>query len=138
MANFNLNKIIIGGRMTADPELKQTQSGVAVVSFNVAVNRRRNKDGQSETDFIRVTAWRGTAEFVSKFFRKGSSVCVSGQLNINKWTDNEGNQRERAEIVADEVFFVDGKNDNGGAYIPDAYTAPAKMEEVDTDEGLPF
>ncbi|MBQ2768063.1 MAG: single-stranded DNA-binding protein [Clostridia bacterium] len=137
MANFNLNKVIVGGRLTADPELKTTPNGVSVVSFSVAVNRKVGKDKEPVTDFLNVVAWRGTADFVSKYFRKGSSICVVGSLQVRKWQDKDGGNRYATEIVADEVHFVDGKNEQGGAYVPDAYNVP-QMEEVDTDEDLPF
>ena len=106
MANFNFNKVILGGRLTADPELKQTQSGIAVVSFSIAVNRRftRNSGQQTETDFFNVTAWRQTAEFVSRYFKKGSSICVVGTIQNNKWTDQQGANHYRTDIVADEVI----------------------------------
>ena len=94
MANFNLNKVILGGRLTADPELKQTQSGIAVVTFRMAVNRRfasrDNASGQQpEVDFFTVTAWRSTAEFVNRFFKKGSSICVIGSIQNRSWTDQQ-------------------------------------------------
>ncbi|MGM9683898.1 MAG: single-stranded DNA-binding protein [Eubacteriales bacterium] len=154
MANFNLNKVILGGRLTADPELKQTQSGVAVVSFSVAVNRRATKDAQQQADFFNVTAWRATAEFVSKYFRKGSSICVVGSIQNRTWTDQQGQKRYATDIVADEVMFVDSRGENGGfadnaqhSYTPDAYGAPSfssegasapKFEELKTDDDLPF
>lgn len=146
MANFNLNKVIIGGRLTADIETKVTQSGIAVASFTVAVNRKAAKDKEQQADFFNVTAWRGTAEFVAKYFRKGSSICVVGTLQNRSWTDKNGEKRYATDIVADEVNFVDGKRDAGQApspaeppiYIPGAYAyqtpAAPKFEEI----GLPF
>ncbi len=89
MANFNFNKVILGGRMVADPELKQTPSGVPVCQFSVAVNRRQ-RDGEQQADFLNVTAWQKTAEFVAKYFRKGSSICVVGRIATDSWTDKEG------------------------------------------------
>lgn len=145
MASLNLNKAIIAGRLTADPELKSTGSGVPVISFRVAVNRKyKPKDGEEQTraDFLDVTAWRGTAEFVSKYFHKGNSICVVGSIQTRTWTDQNGQKRYATEIVADEVNFVDskGENSNGGNYIPDAYqTQPApNMEALDASDGLPF
>ena len=152
MANFNFNKVILGGRLTADPELKQTQSGIAVVSFSVAVNRRFSKNAtqQSETDFFNVTAWRQTAEFVSRYFKKGSSICVVGSIQTRTWQDQQGQKRYATEVVADEAMFVDSKNEGGsyaGQYTPDAYATPSyssapaaapKFEELKTDEDLPF
>ena len=92
MANFNLNKVILGGRLTADPELKQTPNGTPVVTFSIAVNRRfqSKENAQQQTDFFNVTAWRATAEFVSRYFRKGSSICVIGSLQNRTWTDQQG------------------------------------------------
>lgn len=145
MANLNLNKVIIGGRMTADAELKQTQSGVSVTSFTVAVNRRAGKDKQPETDFLNVVAWRQSAEIVCKYFRKGSSICVVGSVQTRKWQDKDGGNRYATEIIADEILFVDSKGEAQGAsadasaYIPDAYTnAAPQMEEVSGDDDLPF
>ena len=90
MANFNFNKVILGGRLTADPELKTTQSGIAVVSFSIAVNRRyKNAAQQTEADFFNVTAWRSTAELVARYFRKGSSICVVGTIQNSTWTDQQ-------------------------------------------------
>ena len=151
MSNFNFNKVILGGRLTADPELKQTPNGVAVVSFSIAVNRIFGSGGQQQTDFFNVTAWRATAEFVSRYFHKGSSICVVGSIQNRSWTDQNGQKRYATDIIADEVQFVDSRSEgsNGassqGAYTPDAYTpsysssgmAP-KFEEIKTDDDLPF
>ncbi len=147
MANFNFNKVILGGRLTADIELKQTQSGLSVCSFSLAVNRRTGKDREQKTDFIECTAWRQTAEFLSRYFKKGSSLCIVGTLQKNDWTDKDGNKRYRVDVIVDEAMFVDSKNDaqvsgaaDGGNYIPEAYTAPVvpNFEELDTDADLPF
>ena len=154
MANFNFNKVILGGRLTADPELKTTQSGIAVVSFSIAVNRRYTKNAaqQNETDFFNVTAWRQTAEFVSRYFKKGSSICVVGTIQNNKWTDQQGATRYRTDIVADEVMFVDSRSESGNAFGGDesdafggstpSFSTPAgaapKFEEIKTDDDLPF
>ena len=111
MANFNFNKVILGGRLTADPELKTTPSGIPVTSFTVAVNRRsKNEDAQA--DFLNVTAWRQTAEFVTRYFRKGSSICVVGSIQTRSWTDQNNQKRFATEIVADEAFFVDAKSES--------------------------
>jgi single-strand DNA-binding protein len=106
-----LNTITIMGRLTRDPELRRTGSGVAVASFCLAVDRDYNpKDGgERETDFIDVTAWRGTAEFISKYFTKGSMAIVSGRLQIRNWTDKDGNKRRSAEVVADSVYFGESR-----------------------------
>ena len=105
-----LNKIILMGRLTHDPELRRTQSGTAVTSFSVACDRDfESQDGERETDFIDVVAWRSTAEFVSKYFAKGRMAVVEGRLQIRYWTDREGGKRRSAEIVADNVYFGDSR-----------------------------
>lgn len=149
MSNFNFNKTILGGRLTADPELKTTPSGVSVTSFTVAVNRRgKGKDGETQADFINVTAWRQTAEFITRFFHKASSICVVGSIQTRSWTDQQGQKHYATEVVADEAYFVDGKNDSAASataqphtYIPDNYLPPAQQaqfQEVDDNEELPF
>ena len=164
MANLNLNKVILCGRLTATPELRQTPSGVMVTSFTVAVYRRfaaRNEDGQNtqQADFINVTAWRQTAEFVCRYFQKGSSICVLGSIQTRSWTDQQGNKRYSTDVVADEINFVDSKGEgptNGGTgYMPSAYSdmpystpagqAPAsqggaapQFETLEGDDELPF
>ena len=163
MANFNFNKVILGGRLTADPELRQTGSGISVTTFSIAVNRRpfRSAEGQQQqttADFINVVAWRGNAEFISKYFRKGSSICVVGSLQTRKWTDQQNNTRYSTEVVVDEVQFVDSKND-GGQFVPNAPAAsssaaasesigaptftngaaqPSDFEPLANDDDLPF
>lgn len=109
-----LNQIIIMGRLTRDPELRRTGSGLAVASFNVAVERDfPNKDtGERDVDFIDCVAWRQTGEFVSKYFTKGRMIVVSGRLQIRSWTDKDGNKRKTAEIVAENCYFGDSKKDN--------------------------
>ena len=112
-----LNKIIIMGRLTRDPELRRTGSGTAVTSFSLACDRDfKSQSGDKETDFIEVVAWKNTAEFVSKYFSKGRMAVVEGRLQIRDWTDNAGNKRTTAEVVADNVYFADSKrsesNDN--------------------------
>lgn len=149
MANFNLNKVILGGRITADVELKQTPAGVPVVTFSIAVNRRfqSKETAQQQTDFFNVTAWRATAEFVSRYFHKGSSICVIGSLQNRQWVDQQGAKRYATDIIADEVQFVDSKNDAQSAgttspnsYLPDAYRVDAepRFEPIDQSDGLPF
>ena len=112
-----LNKIIIMGRLTRDPELRRTGSGTAVTSFSLACDRDfKSQSGEKETDFIEVVAWKNTAEFVSKYFGKGRMAVVDGRLQIRDWTDKAGNRRTTAEVVADNVYFADSKrsesNDN--------------------------
>lgn len=160
MANFNFNKVILGGRLTSDPELKTTSTGVSVTSFTVAVNRRfGNKNGEEQqADFISVTAWRQQAELVTRYFKKGSSICVVGSIQTRSWTDNNGTKRYSTEVVADEVNFVDSKNENPASqsaysaasqpYVPESYGAPSytsasageapKFEEITDDDELPF
>ena len=143
MANFNLNKVILGGRVTADPELKHTPQGISVCSFSIAVNRR-SKDGQAPADFINCQAWRATAEFISRYFKKGSSICLVGSLQTRTWNDQNGNKRYATEVIADEAFFVDSKSESdatpGFASEPAAFQtqqAP-KFEEIAGDDDLPF
>ena len=112
-----LNKIIIMGRLTRDPELRRTGSGTAVTSFSLACDRDfKSQSGEKETDFIEVVAWKNTAEFVSKYFSKGRMAVVEGRLQIRDWTDKAGNKRTTAEVVAENVYFADSKrsesNDN--------------------------
>lgn len=109
-----LNHIVIMGRLTLDPELRRTGSGVPVASFTLAVDRDfgSRESGEKETDFIDVVAWRNTAEFVSKHFVKGRVAVVAGRLQIRNWTDKEGNKRRTAEVVADSVYFGDSRRDN--------------------------
>ena len=114
-----LNHIIVMGRLTRDPELRRTGSGIAVASFTLAVDRDfgKNENGERETDFIDCVAWRQTGEFVSKYFTKGSMAVVSGRLQIRGWTDKDGNKRRTAEVVADNCYFGDSKRDSdGGSY----------------------
>jgi single-strand DNA-binding protein len=155
MARFN--KVILIGNLTADPELKQTQGGLSVCSFNIAVNRRfKSENGQQECDFIPIVAWRQQAEFVSKYFKKGTPILICGQIQIRTWTNNNNEKRYTTEVVADEVSFV-GNNDaatetksqpqtppnpanfqNGN--IPSAYTGTnnPQFEEFPNDGQLPF
>ena len=151
-----LNRIILMGRLTRDPELRRTGSGTAVTSFSLAVDRDfKSQSGEKETDFIDIVAWRNTAEFVSKYFTKGRMAVVSGRLQIRNWTDKEGNKRRSAEVVADNVYFGDSKRDaagDNGGYSP-AAPAPAShsaapsnfsasgsdFAEIGEDDGeLPF
>ena len=153
MASFN--KVILIGNMTADPELKQTQTGTSVCSFSIAVNRRFSKNEQGQTvDFINIVAWRQSADFVCRYFKKGNPILVCGQLQTRTWTDNQGQKRYATEVVADEVSFVapaggatapTGNAPQGDVYAPAAYGAPAfntagsaNFEEIPSDESLPF
>ena len=126
-----LNHITIMGRLTRDPELRRTGTGVAVASFSVAVDRDfgNRESGEKETDFIDCVAWRQTGEFVSKYFTKGSMIVVSGRLQIRSWNDKDGNKRRTAEVVADNVYFGESKrsSEGGNAYTGNnnTYAAPA-------------
>ena len=120
-----LNHITIMGRLTRDPELRRTGSGIAVASFTVAVDRdfASRESGERETDFIDCVAWRQTGEFVSKYFTKGRMAVVSGRLQIRSWTDKDGNKRRTAEVVADNVYFGESKrgSEGGNAYGGNTY-----------------
>lgn len=154
-----LNHITLMGRLTRDPELRYTQSGTAVASFSLAVERDfgSRDGGERQTDFIDCVAWRQTGEFVSKYFSKGSMAAVSGRLQIRDWTDRDGNKRRSAEVVADNVYFGDSRPaGNGGNSFNDgpsynsapAYSAPTggyaapvggDFAEIDDEDGdLPF
>lgn len=117
-----LNHIVLMGRLTRDPELRYTASGLAVASFTLAVDRDyTGQGGERETDFIDIVAWRGSAEFVRKYFSKGRMAVVSGRLQIRNWNDKEGAKRRSAEIVADSIYFGDSKRENtdlSGSYAP--------------------
>ena len=116
-----LNRIVLMGRLTRDPELRRTQSGTAVTSFSIACDRDfKSQSGEKETDFIDVVAWRSTAEFVSKYFTKGRMAIVEGRLQIRDWTDNNGSKRRSAEVIADNIYFGDSKRDSA----PSDYGAP--------------
>lgn len=131
-----LNHITIMGRLTRDVDLKTTPAGVPVASLTIAVERDFAEGGEKKTDFIDCTAWRQTAEFVSKYFQKGSMAIVSGRLQIREWQDKEGNKRRTAEIVADNVYFGEGKKDSGRVV---GQTKPAGNPiDVSTDGDLPF
>lgn len=137
----SLNKVILIGHMTADPELKQTQGGTSVCSFSIGVSRKYTKQGeQPQSDFINIVAWRNTAEFVSRYFRKGNAICICGSLQTRSWTDNNGNKRYATEVIADEVSFVEKKSDSSD-YAPSYTAAPTQapnFEEVEGDDDLPF
>lgn len=145
MSCLNLNKVVLAGRLTADPELKQTTTGISVTSFTLAVNRKYAKEQeQQQTDFINIVAWRQTAEFISRYFKKGSALCITGSIQVRSWQDQQGQKRYATEVVADEAMFVDSKSDNqpaaNGSYVPEAYAQPAtpKFEELNPDDDLPF
>ena len=124
-----LNRIILMGRLTRDPELRRTSSGTAVTSFSLAVDRDfKSQSGEKETDFIDIVAWRNTAEFVSKYFTKGRMAVVEGRLQIHDWKDKDGNNRHSAEVVADNIYFGDSRKDTA---------APAEPLPEELEEELP-
>ena len=141
-----LNHVTLMGRLTRDPELRRTGSGVAVASFSIAVDRDfSSKDsGEKETDFFDIVAWRQTGEFVSKYFTKGRMIVVSGRLQVRKWKNKEGENRYSTEVVADNVYFGDSKKEESGGYNAPTYPAPAYPEPgeytelTDDDAQLPF
>lgn len=143
MASFN--KVILIGNMTADPELKQTQGGLSVCSFSIAVNRRfaKSEQGQQSVDFINIVTWRQNAEFVCRYFKKGNPILICGQLQTRTWNDNQGQKRYATEVVADEVSFVanaqQSDNESAQTIIPPAYSGnDSGFEEIPGDESLPF
>lgn len=137
MGNLNLNKVILGGRLTADVEPRATPNGVAVAKFTIAINRRGKDAG---TDFIDCVAWRQTAEFISKYFAKGASICVMGELQKRVYKDKDGNNRSITEVNVNEAYFVDSRSDAGQAeQAPTFSTANApSFEDTSPDDDLPF
>ena len=149
---MSLNRIILQGRLTRDVELRHTQTGTAVASFTLAVDRdfKDKNSNERACDFIDCVAWKGSAEFVSRYFTKGQMAVVEGRLQMRDWTDKDGNKRRNAEVVADNVYFGEGKKDQGGQRSYESYGAPQQAQggqwpasgefaEVDVDEGpLPF
>ena len=143
-----LNKIIIMGRLTRDPELRRTASSTAVAGFTLAVDRDfKSQNGEKRTDFIDVVAWRNTAEFVAKYFTKGRMAVVEGRLQIRDWKDKDGNNRRSAEVVAENVYFGDSKRDGApagdyaapmGGYAAPVSTTSSFSEIEDEDGDLPF
>lgn len=138
MASFN--KVILMGRLTADPEYKQTPSGSAVTSFTLAVDRRFTKEGQEkQTDFLTIVAWQKTAEFVCKYFKKGQAMLVLGELQVRSWEDNNGGKRYATEVVASEVTFCEAKERSESTSLPQSQpTIQPNFEALKTDEDLPF
>ncbi len=142
----SFNKVILMGNLGADPELKQTQTGVSVTNFRIAVTRRPGKNQENpQTDWITVVCWRQTAEFVAKYFTKGSPILVCGSLQTREWTDQNGQKRYATEVVADEVSFVGKKQDSAAAggfnSAPAPYSASpqdAAFQEMSSDDDLPF
>ena len=141
---MSFNKVILIGNITADPELKQTQSGTSVCSFNIAINRYSKEPDAKKVDFFTVVAWQAKAEFVSKYFKKGSGIVIVGRLENRDWTDKQGNKRISTEIIAEEISFAGGKESSSGAksepYTPTPYSTQSSQnfEEIPGDETLPF
>lgn len=144
---MSLNRIVIMGRMTRDPELRHTQSGTAVVSFTLAVERdfQDKQTDERAVDFIDVVAWRNTAEFVAKYFGKGRMAVAEGRLQLRDWKDKEGNKRRSAEVLAERVYFADSKKETGGEGYSGGETAGygassggGFAELDDNDRNLPF
>ena len=147
-----LNKAILVGRITADPELRHTPNNIAVTSFTVAVNRPYSRNAERQTDFIDIVAWRSTAEFVCRYFHTGNAIAIDGRIQVSNYTDKDGNKRRRFEVLADNVSFVEGKNASGaspaasGEPVQSQTGAPVSFEsgnmddfeEIDLGDDLPF
>ncbi len=140
-----LNVVVLMGRLTADPELRTTGSGISVTSFSIAVDRAYQNGGERQTDFINCVAWRNNAEFISKYFAKGQMIALRGTLQQNNYTDKDGNKRTSYNVVVDSAQFCGSKSESGGMARTEA--APASFSNVDTgdfeeismsDEDLPF
>lgn len=128
-----VNNVVVMGRLTRDPELKQTASNVPMATFRIACERDyKSRDGKRETDFIDIIAWRQTAEFVSRFFTKGRLVVVTGKMQSRNWEDKDGNKRTNLEVVAESVYFADSKRDE------EKQTRPPEFVPIDEDDDLPF
>ena len=123
-----LNQVTIMGRLTANPELRTTQSGVAVTTFRIGCDRDKQTEGGQKCDFVDIAAWRKTAEFICKYFQKGKPILIQGRLQIREWTDKEGKKRYSTEILANEVFFCDGDKVHNAT--------PASVVPEFTDEGF--
>ena len=127
-----INRVILVGRLTAVPEVKQTQSGLSVISFTIACNRQYQQNGERIADFINCVAWRQTAEFIGKCFKKGSSIGIEGSIQTRKYEDKDGNKRTAVEVLVERVSFVGSNNQKSGGYIPSDDDAPPSS---DTDSG---
>ncbi len=155
MASLNLNKVVLAGHLTATPELRQTPNGVSVTSFSIAINRRFSKssDGAqnagANVDFVNCVAWRNTADFVTRYFKKGSAICISGSIQTRSWTDSQGAKRYSTEVLADEAYFVDSNGQGGTGFAsqdsfesaPQFASAPmaeGQFEDMSGEDDLPF
>ncbi len=160
MASLNLNKVVLAGHLTATPELRQTPNGVSVTSFSIAINRRFSKNAEgaqnqnANVDFINLVAWRNQADFITRYFKKGSAICVTGSLQTRNWTDQQGAKRYSTEVIVDEAFFVDSNGQGGGmgfsanqdsfeqsapqfSSMPNG-SAETNFEDVSSEDDLPF
>lgn len=138
MSNFNYNRVILGGRIANAVELKSTPGGVSLVSLSIAVKRRGQREGEPQSDFVQATAFRGTAEFIARYFQKGSSICIDGRLQTRSWVDDKGAKRYATEVIISEAYFVEARRDASPSQ-PGAKETPAPVfTEVDTIEDLPF
>mgnify|MGYP004620305883 CR=1 FL=1 len=137
-----MNIVAIMGRMTTDPELKTTQSGISVMSFYVAVNRNYTKDGERQTDFINCVAWRNTAEFISKYFSKGQMIAIKGNLQQRNYTDKDGNKRTAYDVVVEQASFCGSKNESSSAQTEHTSFSNVDINDFDeismNDEDMPF
>ena len=152
MASLNFNKVFLAGKLTAEPELRTTASGKYVINFSIGVTVGKDKTTDKyKADFFDIVAWDNKAEFISKYFHKGSTIFIEGILQNRTWNDNSGNRRRTTEVIVYDARFVDSRNEVPGiqqeaaAYVPSSYTVPAegpapapKMEEVDEGDDLPF
>lgn len=157
MASLNLNKVVLAGHLTATPELRSTANGVSVTSFSIAINRRFSKsadgnqtNGNANVDFINCVAWRNTADFITRYFKKGSAICITGSLQYRSWTDQQGAKRSTVEVNADEAYFVDSNGQGGNGFAnqdsfeqsaPQFASAPAaaaQFEDMSNEDDLPF
>lgn len=132
-----INTVILMGRLTADPELKTTTSNISVTRFTVALDRKYQKQGEErQTDFINCTAWRGTADFVTKYFKKGDMIAIVGEIQTSNYTDKDGNKRTATDIVVSEVSFCGGKREQNATQ--QAANTADEFEEITDDDELPF
>ncbi len=157
MASLNLNKVVLAGHLTATPELRQTPNGVSVTSFSIAINRRFSRSsegnqnaGAANVDFVNCVAWRNTADFITRYFKKGSAICISGSIQTRSWTDQQGAKRYATEVLADEAYFVDSNGQGGSGFVnqdsfeqsvPQFSSAPAvdtQFEDMQGEDDLPF
>ena len=159
MASLNLNKVVLAGHLTATPELRSTANGVSVTSFSIAINRRFSKsadgnqaNGNANVDFINCVAWRNTADFITRYFKKGSAICITGSLQYRSWTDQQGAKRSTVEVNADEAYFVDSNGQGGNGFAnQDSFeqsapqfssmpsnSAETNFEDVSSEDDLPF